>query len=60
MLVRTYLRLRRSNAGIRSGRGRVISQIVHGWGSGAAAGRRVALRVESGEHHFSERSIQTN
>lgn len=48
----TYLRLGRSQAGVRSGRGQVVPQLLRGGRGSAAARRRVALRVETGEHHL--------
>lgn len=50
MFDHTYLRLGRSHAGVGSRRGRVVSQVVPGRRSGAAARRVAALRVETGKH----------
>lgn len=47
----TYLRLGRSQAGVRSGRGQVVTQLLRGGRGSAAARGRVALRVETGKHH---------
>lgn len=49
--VGTYLRLGRSQAGVRSGGGQVVAQLVRGRRGSAAPGGRVALRVETSEHH---------
>lgn len=47
----TYLRLGRSHAGVRARWWRIVSNIFPGWRSSAAAGGRIALRVESVKHH---------
>lgn len=49
--VGTYLRLGRSQAGVRSGGGQVVAQLVRGRRGSAAPGGGVALRVETSEHH---------